>query len=282
MYFMSVCVQHLGGSRGLRFLMESNGGGGGGQGEPVGTPGVFDSYLENVPEDGREVVTNYLKDAERHVNGRLSEAAKLEQTWGGYEEHIGPFREQFKPEEQAQILAWYQQVSQDDNAYQTWLTDAAKKAGLIADDAPPVEEGDLASADIAKLVEEQTQQRMAPLEQRIQAWETAQAESQEEQTIRSDFERLESKHKVQFTAEQRNTIMQLGLDYEGDGSWVEAGLKRFQQIAAEAQQAFVTRAQQQPGSPIKGGSAPAAVKPVTTFEEAGKIARERLRVANAS
>ena len=280
--FMSVCVQHLGGSRGLvRFLMETPGDGGGGQGDSA-QPGVFDSYLADVPEDGREVVTNYLKDAERHVNGQLSEAAQLRQNWGGWDEHLGAFREQYKPEELAQILAWHQQVTQDDNAYQTWLTDAAKRAGLIATDAPPVEEGDIPNADIARLVEEQTQQRVAPIEQRLQAWENSQLESQEEQTIRSDFERLETEHKVQFTNEQRTTIMSLGMDYEGDGSWVEHGLQRFQQIAAEAQQAFVAKAQQQPGSPIVGGSAPAAAKPVTSFEEAGKLARERLRVANAS
>ena len=59
-----------------------------GQGDSGSTPGVFDSYLQTVPEDGRETVANYLKDAERTVNGRLSEAAQLKETWGPYEQHL--------------------------------------------------------------------------------------------------------------------------------------------------------------------------------------------------
>jgi hypothetical protein len=34
-------------------------------------------YLSAVPEDAREYVTGYLKDAEKNVNSRLSEAAEI-------------------------------------------------------------------------------------------------------------------------------------------------------------------------------------------------------------
>lgn len=274
---MSVFVQHLGGGRALQFLMEANGGGGGGQGDSV--PGVFDSYLESVPEDGREAVAAYLKDAEKTVNGRLSEAAALRENWGGYEEHLADYREKYKPEELAQVLAWHQQVSQDDNAYQTWLTEAAKQAGLIAGDAPPVEEGDVSREDIAKLIDEQVQARTAPVQERLEAWEYDRQVQETEQTTRDGLDALEAEHKVELSQKQRALVMELGMEHAGE-DWLKVGFGRLQQIVADSQHTFVANAQAQPGSPIKGGGAPPAVKSPATFEDAGKIARERLRAAN--
>ena len=43
--------------------------------------GIFDSYLASVPEDQRETVAGYLKDAEKTVNSRFQEAAELQKKY---------------------------------------------------------------------------------------------------------------------------------------------------------------------------------------------------------
>jgi hypothetical protein len=252
-----------------------------GQGDS-GATGVFDSYLQTVPEEHRETVTGYLRDAEKNVNGRLSEAAALKESWGGYEQHLAPFREQYDPETLAQILAWHQQVSTDQDAYQQWLKDQATQAGLIeGEPAASEEQGELTREEIQRLIDEQASQRLAPVQERLEQWETERAIGVEEQDIRSEFQRLEGENKVQLTKEQQAMVLDLGMAYQGDGSWVQAGFERLQAIFAEGQQMFVARAQNQPGSPLTAGGA-AAVKPPTTFEDAGKLARERFRAAVGS
>lgn len=247
----------------------------GGQGDS-GATGVFDSYLQAVPEEHRETVTGYLRDAEKNVNGRLSEAAALKENWGGYEQHLAPFREQYDPETLAQILAWHQQVSTDQTAYQQWLKDQAQAAGLIEGETPPEEPGELTREEVQRLIDEQASQRLTPLQERLEAWETEQATGHEEQNIRSEFSRLEGESKLSLTKEQQAMVLDLGMNYQGSGSWVQAGFERLQAIHAEGQQLFVSRAQNQPGSPLTAGGAE-AVNPPTTFEDAAKLARERFR-----
>src|ERR1700757_4296544 len=50
-------------------------------GEATGTPTALESYLQTVPEDQRQHVEPYLRDAEKNVNGRLQEAAEFRKTW---------------------------------------------------------------------------------------------------------------------------------------------------------------------------------------------------------
>jgi hypothetical protein len=248
-----------------------------GQGDS-GTPGVFDSYLQSVPEDGREAVSAYLKDAEKNVNSRLSEAAQLKETWGPYDEHLASYREQYSPEALAQILAWHQQVTADDNTYQQWLSEAAKQAGLLEGEALPEDQGELSREEIASLIEQQANERISPIQERLDAYETERMVDQEEQNIRSELDHLETESKLKLTPEQRATVLDLGMSHEGDGSWVQSGFERFRAITNEGQRLFVANAQQQPASPMATGGVPAS-KPPTTFKEAGEMARERLRAA---
>jgi hypothetical protein len=256
-----------------------------GQGDS-GTPGVFDSYLETVPEDGREAVTAYLKDAEKNVNTRLSEAATLQKDWGGYSEHLADYREQYKPEELAQILAWHQQVTQDDNTYQLWLRDAAKQAGIDLAEGEPTpadaDAGELTREEITALVEQQATERLSPIQERLDHYEQEQATAQEQQAIEAELSRLEGESKLQLTKEQKATVLELGwASAEGQGDdpkakWVQAGFDRFREIHAEGGRLFVERAQGGPAAPLQAGGVPNA-KPVTSFEDAKKMALERLR-----
>jgi hypothetical protein len=264
-----------------RLLFETPADGGtGGQGGS-GAPGVFDSYLETVPEDQREAVTPYLRDAEKAVNGRLAEAATLQQNWGGYEEHVGAFREQYKPEDIAAILQWHQQVTADDNAYQQWLKEAAQQAGFIEgeEQVPPVEGDALTPEKVQELIDQRTAEALAPYQQRVDNWEQEQLIGREEQAISSAFSTLEAEHKTKLTPEQRDTVVKLGMGHEGD-DWIKAGFEELQAIVTGGQRTFVAQAQQQPNPPLAGGGIP-AVAPPTSLSEANALAKERFRQQNA-
>jgi hypothetical protein len=280
-------------------LLEANAGGGGGagggQGDSGNTGGLFDSYLQSVPEDGRETVAAYLKDAQTNVNGRLEEAAQLKENWGDYDQHLAPFRETYKPEELAQILSWYNQLSTDEEAYKAFVSDAAKQVGLLGDgsgggvDEPP---GDLTREEVMQLLEQQQQglisQAVGPLQERLAAFEQDQMVGQIESQSNAALEALEGERGVQLTKEQRALVLELGAaSPESENpdplnpDWVKAGFERFQAITTAGQQAFVERAQQQPNAPMTTGATAAAKRPTTT-EEAHRMAVERLRAVNAT
>src|SRR6185437_14923972 len=246
-------------------------------GEPTGTPTPLESYLQTVPEDQREIVEPHLREHEKKVNGRLQEAAEFRKTWEPFSQVEA--LKSYQPEQLSELLAWHQQIVSSPDAFQEWLAQAAKEAGLTPAEEKELsdaeEDGELTREEIQKLIQEQAEQKFAPLQERL-----------EEDAIRQAFTDLESVEKIELTEDQKKTICDLGIDLAvddkgqhlpmGDASWVKAGFDRYRQIVSEAQSAFVGEKVRQPNPPLTPGGAPAAQAP-KTFEEASKMALGRLR-----
>lgn len=262
-------------------VQPGEGQGGGGDG------GLFDSYLQTVPEDARETVASYLKDASSKVDGRLQEAAEFRKQWEPYQgvEALT----QYQPDELQQLLAWHQHIASGEDAYKQWLTNAAKEAGLTLAEAEELsEEGaeGLTKADVQKLIAEQASQQVAPLQQQLEQFQQQQAIDLEADAIRKVWGELEAEHKLQLTDEQKETVLELGMAKAvdergndlpmGDASWVKAGFDRYQKITGGAQQQFVADKLGQPKIPLSQGASEAGSGP-KTFDEAKEQALARLR-----
>src|SRR5271170_7345707 len=100
---------------------------GDGQGtvEPEGGS-IFDPYLQSVPEGWdsapqgtpREIVSSYLKDAEKNVNSKLQEAADLQKQFGDYKDID---LSAVPPQQLSQVLEFVREVGASPEAYQEWL-----------------------------------------------------------------------------------------------------------------------------------------------------------------
>jgi hypothetical protein len=247
-----------------------------GQGDAGG--GLFDSYLQTVPEDGRETVESYLKDASRNVESRLQEAADLKKTWEPYQPVQDTLRA-YDPEQLQELLAWHQQVTSSDEAYQRWLGNAAKEAGLTPAEEDALEAaeatGELTREEIQKIIADQAEQRVAPLQERLTQFETEQAINAEEQNIRTQLEQLQAQEKIQLSESQKAMVLDLGMNAPGE-NWIKEGLDRFREITTEGQRTFVEQKTSQPSPTLTGGGAE-RFKPTTDWKEASEQARERLR-----
>ncbi len=257
-------------------------------GEPTGTPTPLESYLQTVPEDQRVIVEPHLKAHEKNINGRLQEAAEFRKTWEPFSQIDG--LQSYDPEQLSELLAWHQQIVSTPEAYQQWLAQAAKEAGLTVaeqeDLAAAEADGELTKDQIAKLIREQADERVAPLQQRLEQFEAQQAVGEEEAAIQQAFSQIETEEKVSLTEAQKEVICDLGMALAvdakgqdlpmGDASWVKAGFDRFRQITSEGQRAFVEEKARQPNPPLTPGGTP-AVKGPATFEEARQQALGRLR-----
>lgn len=239
--------------------------------------GIFAPYLEAVPAEHRETVAGYLKDAEKNVNERISKASEIEKTLGPYKDVLDP--NSYPPDQLQELLAWHQQVTATPEAFQSWLAETAKENGLTAAEKDDIEDdavqGDLTREEVQKLVEERAQERLGPLEQRLEQWEQQQAIDQTEAEIRDTLSRLESEHSAKLTDEQKAMILDLGMNHEGD-DWVDHGFKRFQEITSQGQRAFVADRAGMPGAPMTAGGV-AQPQPITDFKDASNMLRERLR-----
>lgn len=235
--------------------------------------GIFDSYLQAVPEEGRETVTSYLKDAEKHVNGRLETAADLEKRFGNYKDIDFS---SYEPAQLNDLIAWHQQMMSSPQAYQDWLKQSYQEAGLDqAIEESEQESETLTNEQIQNLIDERVQAELGPQQERLAEWEELRVIDTIEDQIREDFARIESESGKQLTKDQQAMIIDLGLNHEGE-DWVQHGFDRLKEIHTAGERAFVENAatRNEP-SPISTGGQE-AFKPTTDWKEAQVQAKEIL------
>lgn len=251
--------------------------------------GLFDSYLQTVPQDARDTVASYLQDASKKVEDRLEEAATIQKSLGAYRDVD---LSAYPPEQLSELLAWHQQVTSTPEAFQQWLANTAKEAGLTLQEERELqaaeEEGELSKDEVQKLIEERAAQQLAPIEQRMAEWEEQRGIDVESESIGKELARLEKESALDLSEDQRAMVLDLGIPLSvnekgeelplGDVSWVAKGLERFKEIHTQGQRLFVEQKATQPKSPMSAGGQE-AFKPTTDWKEATEQAKERLRQA---
>ncbi len=251
------------------------------------TGGLFDSYLNAVPDDARETVASYLKDAEKNVNSRLEQAAQLEKS-------LGPYKDVdlsgYDPEDLSQLIAWHQQVTASDEAFQAWLREQAEEAGLTPAQEQALEtaeqDGELTREEIQQLIQQTAEERLSPVQEQLSALQAEKAVDLEAQAIDQAFAGIQQEFKLELSKDQKAVILDLGMPLAfdkkgeelpmGDSSWVRSGFDRWKEITTAGQKAFVEQKVAQPAGSLTAGGTP-AFKPATTFEEANAQLRERMR-----
>ena len=244
------------------------------EGQGDGGSGIFDPYLQTVPEDARETVTSYLKDAEKNVNSRLETAARYEPY-----EKVELLR-QYQPEELDQLLQWHQAVRTEDG-YREFVANAAKELGLTPQEEQEVkddlETGELTPEALQAELDKRLAEQLSPLQEQVQELATERAIDAEESNIRSQFDQIEAEHDVKLTKEMKEKIILLGAELQGE-DWIKQGYDTYQRWAADIQKQFVETKSSQPKTAMASGGTPGWT-PSTTFEEAAKRTAERFAQA---
>ncbi len=249
--------------------------------EPQEAGSIFDPYLQSVPEgwdsppqgNPREIVSQYLKDAEKNVNSKLQDAAELQKRFGDYKDID---LSNTSPEQLSQVLEFVQQVGSSPEAYQEWLRAEAEASGLLQQEQQqdPAEEPDL-EAYIQKRIEGAlgpVQQQLASYDQRFTANDQAQAQHEMETHIESTIAGLEAEHKLKLSDEQQEAVLALGEQVESK-DWVEQGFAKYQALTGQAQASFVSGKTNQPAPALRTGGQAAPAKP-KTFADVREAALE--------
>jgi hypothetical protein len=259
-----------------------------GQGtEDTGSP--YDSYLQSVPDEARGAAEQWFRDTSKGLDAKLQEAAELRQQWEPYKDVQGTLTS-YDPEQLSQLLAWHQQVTSSDEAFQGWIKQAAEEAGLTLAEqqqlANAEEQGELTREEVQQLIQQTAEQRFAPIQEQLGQLEAEKAVEYETQAIDHAFAEIQTENKLELSKDQKAVILDLGMPLAfdakgnelpmGDASWVKAGFDRWREITTAGQRAFVEQKATQPAQALSTGGSP-ALKPITSFEDANGALRERLR-----
>lgn len=255
-----------------------------GQGD-TGSGGLFDSYLQAVPEDARDYVRGYLEDAGRNVNSRFEEAAALQKQYEPFAQIDGI--SQYQPDELGQLLAWHQSVASSEDAYRQFIAAQAQELGLTEQQVEETPE--LTPESVQALIEEAVASRVAPAEERLQTFETQQWVENERTMIRDRMTELETEAGVQLTDEQRDRVLRLAESMvDGDNvalvngiDWVKPGFDEYLRIRGEGAQGLVDDKVAQPSPAVAAGGTAVHELP-KSWEDARERVRERLRQSRAT
>lgn len=253
----------------------------------AGTTGIFDPYLQAVPEDAREYVAGYLKDAEKNVNERISQASELEKKFGAYKDvDLSPY----DPETLNQLVTWHQQVSSDEDAYRQFIEAEAREMGITPQEAEEIEEavedGELTREQAQQVAQQVAEERLAPIREELTALQAEKATETEYQAIESAFSQIQVKLGRELSNEEKADILDLGMPLAtndkgeelpmGDASWVIGGFERLEGLHATGSRLFLEQTQKAPAGTLTAGGVP-QLKPITDFKDANEALRERLR-----
>lgn len=243
---------------------------------------IFDPYLQSVPEgwdqapqgSPRDIVSQYLKDAEKNVNSKLSEAADLQKRFGDYKDID---LSSVPPQQLSQVIEFVNQVGSSPEAYQEWLRTEAEAAGLLQAQQEQVEPEQDLEAYIQSRIEgalNPVQQQLAQYGDQFQANEQAQAQHEMESHIESTLAQLESEH-GKLTDEQQEAVLALGEQVDGP-TWVQDGFAKYQALTGQAQASFVDGKANQPAPALRTGGQAAPQKPKTFAD----VREQALELAN--
>jgi len=257
------------------------------EGQDPGSGGLYDSYLQFVPPDRQEDARAHLEEVSRSVNGRLEEAASLRTQYEPYQQVPG--FDSYTPEEMGQLFAWHQNIAASPDTFRDWLLEASREQGLMVSEQERLEQAAYEPDDDVRNLQQQFEQQIQPLQDRIDELSSQQFQNAEAALINDRFAQIEADNNLQLSDQQRDIIVRLGLSaMPEDGQalvngndWIGAGWEAFRDVWAQAQNAFVTDKAAAPPPALESGGSEIAHGP-KTWDEARRSAAERLRQSAAN
>ena len=262
-----------------------------GQGDSGQGGAPYQEYLDRLPEEVRGEVEPVFKEWDANTTRRFQESAERQKQWEPYEE-LGIT--QLSVEEAQWLLQFRDAALNNPQAVQEWWDQYAQQNGLTPQQAAEAQQQsqsqtgveDFFATDdqaVAKLLDE----RLGPLQQQVEQfnqWREQQdytaRVAEAERYVEGQIEELQAKHPNEFDRELVEKLV---------GQYVESDPEHAVQRAFDDSRALIAQIEKrtlqgkasQPAPAESGGVAVSAPEQVTSLEEAGRIAIERLRADRA-
>ena len=276
-------------------VQPDDGQGGGGQG---GDPPYAD-YLNSIPEELRPQVEPAFQKWDGDVTRRFQDAAEYRKAWEPYEQ----FRDQLgDPEHVQELLQLRDVLVSNPQQAQQWWESYAQANGLTVEQAQQQAEQTPASEDfflseedrLARLLDE----RLGPLQEKLSEydsrWEQQEFEARRaewNQVFEGQLDDLRTRHPDDFAIKDEkggslaeDYIARFAQNYiDSDPHHaVERGFQDWQQLRGQLERTVLSDKGGAPPPAESGGTSVSAPEDIPGLKEAGNVALERLKAANAS
>lgn len=241
--------------------------------------GLYD--LTAVPEHLHEAITPILKDIEGNATKKFQEHADFRKTWEPYQD-LGIT--DIDPEELSELLA-FRELAQDPDQFRQWYDQVGSELGYSnqeqgQDDLGGLDDdfGMVSKSDVEQMVQERLQEALAPFQQQIQEQEFEKSVQTELQAIQQELDALQEEH-GEF---DREKVLRLASAYGDEKDAIQRGYQDYADIVSGAQKGLISDKLGQPSTPENGGVPAVGTEPVTTFDKARQMAKERIRQGAAA
>lgn len=247
---------------------------GAGEGEGQGNE-FYQSLLSDIPEEHRPYVEEAVKKFDGEVTRKFQDAADYRKQWEPYEElginNLDP--------EAVQGLMAFAEIANDPDTFRQWWESVGDEYGFMDDDDDDDLDDDddtLTQEKVDQLVESRLQEMLSPLLQREQSREEEERMQAAEEAIDDQFAQLEQQY-GELSDDQKRNVIQLALAYQDDAeNAILRGFQDYQGLISSTEREALSEKANQPKPAGGEGKANTNAKPVTSFEDAASMAKERL------
>lgn len=250
--------------------------GGEGEGGGATADGLYD--LSGVAPEIRPVVEQHLKAIEGRITPRLQEAAEYRKQWEPYEQ-AGV--NNMDPEELSGLLAFAELTNAAANGdeqaltqFGEWYSQIGQELGL--GDQETEDEGTIEGEDQG--LSEQIAEAVSPIYEKLAEQEQQQIYERTLSDIQNQTEKLQAEHNL--SDEDMDTILRFAQSYDDEDDPISKGFEEFQNLIARGEKGLFAQKFNQPAPPEGEGPADNTPKPITSFDAAKAMARERFAQIN--
>jgi hypothetical protein len=280
-HFLAIYPPIMGGDDGAPAA--GDGGGDGSQGADGGS-GLYD--LSNVPDDVRESLMPHLKAIEGNATRKFQEHADYRKGWEPYEQ-LGVNK--VEPQHMADLLELYDGIAQA-GSYEDFLKAQAEQYGLLNQEPEGGGELDLnqilnegqeqglSQEQINQQINAAVQEAVSPLQEKLTQQEQSAAVAREYEAAGERLDALQREAGIELDEKGQDRVFKLALAFSEGDDPVGDAFKEYQEMVGESESGLLAKKRTEPTPPQgPGGRADTAPPQIKTFEEAGRMARERLR-----
>lgn len=234
--------------------------------------GLHEQFVSSAPEHLRDAARELVPHWDQYVQRQFTDAADYRKGWEPYEQ-LGI--NELEPQELQELLEFRDVLSNEDS-FRQWYNDI----GDILSEGQEQDPDDEYADPQIKALQQQVQEMSQVLQGFTQQQQLQQQQQEFQQTamqVRQELDELK-KNNPNLSEEDEDYICTLALKYDSSDA-IQRGFQDFQKLMGRAENGVFNQ-KTDPAlrvAPVSGGNNDNSVEAVTTFEQAARAARERLR-----
>lgn len=234
--------------------------------------GLHESFISSAPEHLRDAARELVPYWDPYVQRQFGDHASYRKNWEPYEQ-LGV--NEIEPSELQELLE-FRNIIQDEDQFREWYQNVGELLGEQDEGTQEVADEYGLPPELLQSIQGM-QQELAEMRQEREQQQQMQVLNQTAAEVRQELDALK-KDNPNLSEEDEDYICTLALKYDTPDA-LQKGYQDFQKLMGRAEKG-VFQNHTDPSlrvAPVSGGNNNTSVEPITSFDQAARAARERMR-----